>query len=75
MELRYTKHAIIEMYRQGLLISKVEEAIVTGERKLESKRQKKYRAMKRYGNEVYHVIFRLVNHDVLLVINCKKVRL
>lgn len=73
MNLKYTKHAIEEIYRQGLLVSKVEETIVNGERKLEGKRENKYRVVKQFGNEKYHVIFRILN-NTLLIINCKKVR-
>ncbi len=75
MEIIYTKHAIIEIYSQGIHISKVEDTIINGEKKLESKSQKKYRAVNRYGNEKIHVIFRIANDRMLLVINCKRVRL
>jgi len=75
MEVRYTKHAIIEMYKQGIHVSKIEDTIINGDKKLESKRQKKYRAVNRYGNEKIHVIFRIVNSHTLLVITCKRMRI
>ena len=74
MEIKYTKHAIVEMYTQGIHVSKIEDTIINGEKKLESKRQKKYRAVRQYGNEKIHVIFRIVNEHILLVITCKRMR-
>jgi len=73
-EIQYTKHAIIEMYTQGIHVSKVEDTIINGEKGVESKRQNKYRAIKRYGGETLHVIFRILDEKTILVINCKLVR-
>ncbi|MBI4018130.1 MAG: DUF4258 domain-containing protein [Candidatus Aenigmarchaeota archaeon] len=74
MKLIYTKHAIIKMYSQGIEAGKVEDTIINGEKKLESKRQDKYRAVKQYGSEKIHVVFRVINGDILKVITCKKLR-
>lgn len=74
MKIIYTKHAIIKMYSHGIEVGKVEDTIINGEKKLESKRQNKYRSVKRYGNEKIHVVFRIINEDVLKVITCKRVR-
>ena len=75
MQIRYTKHAIIEMYTQGIHVSKIEDTLINGEKKLESKRQKKYRAVRQYWNEKIHVIFRIVNDHALFVITCKRIKL
>ena len=70
----YTKHTLRRIYDYGMLIEKIEDTLKTGELKLESKRQNKYRIVKRYGKYVYHVIFRIENERII-VITCKKVRL
>lgn len=69
----YTKHALKRIYEYGMFIQKVEETIKTGELKIESKRQSKYRAVKRYGSYVYHIIFR-VETNRIIVITCRRVR-
>lgn len=74
MKIIYTKHAIIKMYSYGIEVGKVEDTIINGEKRLESKRQNKYRSVKMYGDEKVHVIFRIVDHDVLKVLTCRKVR-
>ncbi len=74
MQIRYTKHAIIEMYAQGIHVSKIEDTLINGEKKLESKRQKKYRSVRQYGNEKIHVVFRIANDQTILVITCKRVK-
>ena len=74
MEIIYTKHAIKEMYSHGIEVSKIEDTIIHGDKKIESKKQNKYRSVKRYGNVKIHVIFRIINENVLKVITCKKVR-
>lgn len=74
MKIIYTKHAVIKMYSYGIEVGKVEDTIINGEKKLESKRHNKYRSVKRYGNEKIHVIFRIIGNDVLKVLTCRKVR-
>ena len=74
MKIIYTKHAIIKMYSHGIEVGKVEDTIINGEKKLESSRNKKYRSVKRYGNEKVHVVFRVIGEDVLKVLTCRKVR-
>ena len=74
MKIIYTKRAIIKMYSYGIEVGKVEDTIISGEKKLESKRNNKYRSVKQYGDEKIHVVFRVTNNDVLKVITCRKVR-
>ena len=74
MKIIYTKHAIIKMYSYGIEVGKVEDTIISGEKKLEGKRNNKYRSVKRYGDEKIHVIFRVIDNDVLKVLTCRKVR-
>lgn len=50
------------------------KTLKTGEIKLESKRQNKCRAVKKYGEYIYHVIFR-TEINRIIVITCRKVRL
>jgi len=69
----YTKHALRRIYDYGMFIHKIEDTIKTGELKIESKRQNKFRAIKRYGNYAYHIIFRIEINKVI-VITCRKVR-
>ena len=73
MKIIYTKHAIIKMYSYGIEVGKVEDTIINGEKKLEGRRENKYRSVKRYGNEKIHVVFK-AESDVLKVITCRKVR-
>lgn len=74
MKIIYTKHAIVKMYSYGIEVGKVEDTIITGEKKIEGKRQGKYRCVKRYGNEKIHVVFRIIDDDVLKVLTCRKVK-
>ncbi len=62
------------MYSYGIEVGKVEDTIISGEKKIEGKRSNKYRCVKRYGNEKIHVIFRIIDGDVLKVLTCRKVK-
>ena len=74
MKILYTKHAIIKMYSHGIEAGKIEDTIINGEKKIEGKRQNKYRSVKRYGDMKIHVVFRVIDGNILKVLTCRKTR-